>query len=101
MAAILGTIGAFFAANAPAITAGASLAGAGTAIGSTIANSVGGPPTSTTPTTPTLPTLTPQQMQQASQQATTAGANSQANTGQGLSPSAQSALIDQLYGTPG
>ena len=77
----------------------ATIGGAGTAIGSTIANDVSKPPTPTT--LPQAPTITPIQMQQAGQQAQVSGANTQANTGQGLSPSAQASLIDQLYGTPG
>ena len=61
MAAILATLGTFFASNAPAIGAASALAGAGTVIGSTIANAVGGPGTPT-PTTPT-PTPPPDQQQ--------------------------------------
>ena len=79
----------------------ATIGGAGTAIGSTIANDVSKPPATPTPTLPQAPTLTPQQIQQASQQTAGAGANTQATTGQGLSPTAQASLLDQLYGTPG
>lgn len=95
LASILGTTGV----GATLATAG-SLAGAGLGIGEGIDNLVKGSPT-TPATPPTLPTITPQQMQQAGQTAQVSGANTQANTGQGLSPSAQAALIDQLYGTPG
>ena len=55
MAAILATVGTFLATNAPAIGAASAIAGAGTTIGSTIANAVSGPGTPGAPTVPTTP----------------------------------------------
>ena len=100
---ILTTIGSFFAANAPAITAGSALAGAGASIGSTISNSLssGGTPSVSTPPNvgPLLsqPVTTPSPGPQP-QQVYSANANEQASTGGsfGLSPQAQSALVDLL-----
>ena len=75
--------------------------GAGTAVGNAVYTDVNKPSTPTTPTLPQAPSITPQQMSQAQQSVAGSGANAQASTGQGLSPSAQAALVDQLYGTPG
>jgi len=57
----LAPVVAFLAANAPAIGAAASIAGAGTSIGEAIANSSG-------PKTPGAPTPTPPNAQQLAQQ---------------------------------
>lgn len=51
--------------------------------------------------TPSTPAPSPTQIQQGTSAAQTSDANSQANTGQGLSPGAIAALQDQLYQTPG
>lgn len=63
---LLGTIGGFLGANAPAIGAIGSIAGAGTSIGEAIANSgSGGAPSPTAPTGPPAPTPpNPQQLLQ-------------------------------------
>jgi hypothetical protein len=89
------------AAILPIIAAIAGIGSAGVGVGSAIYNDVNKPSTPTMPTLPPANVLSPTQVQQASQQAGGASANAQANTGQGLSPSAQAALVDQLYGTPG
>ena len=93
MAGVLAAIGTFFATNAPAITAGSALAGAGASIGSTIANAVGGSGGSSgTPAIakPTGPTASQ------SATATQAGNNLIAQTGGGLSPEALTQLVGML-----
>jgi hypothetical protein len=105
MAGLLGIIGTFLGTTTTGatLTTLGTLAGAGTAIGSTIAGDVSKPSSTAAPTAlPTLPTgPTPQMMQQVMGQVSSGGANAQAATGQGLSPGATAALTDQLYGTPG
>jgi hypothetical protein len=77
-----------------------SLVGIGSA-GAGIATALSSKPAAPTNTPPIFPSLTQNQMTQAQQAVGGSAANAQASTGQGLSPSAQAALVDQLYGTPG
>lgn len=93
---------AFLAANAPAITAAATLAGTGVTIGETLANQPGGPaqPATPQPTQPAQPATTqPSAAQQAAIQQE--GSNVQAATGGSLAPASFSQMAASLTGNPG
>jgi hypothetical protein len=70
-----------------------------------IGEAVSAPGAPPAPTLPKTPTITPQQIDQAQMAVASSGANTQAATGQGLSPTynadAINQLINQQYGTPG
>lgn len=89
----LGAIGSFFAANAPAIGAAASVAGTGASIGLDIANSSGAPKDLTTPAPVTAPTA-PAGPTAPSAPQITAAANTQAATGGGASPAYLQSLLE-------
>ena len=102
MAAIIATIGSFFAANAPAIGAASALAGAGTSIGEAIANSGKQPPTPGTlpgPTPPNAQQLLQQRAAVAQQEPNVVSSTS------GLASPEYSSLISQILagvlGQPG
>lgn len=94
---------AFLAANAPAITAAAAIAGTGVSVGETLANQPGGGPAQ--PAAPAQPQVQPAQpagtnpalASLIAQQAPTA----QAQTGGSLAPPAFSELVANLTGNPG
>ena len=98
---VLASIGSFLAANAPAITAAATLAGTGVSVGETLSNLPSGGGTQAQPTQPQPSAAAASATDPRAALIAAQAPNVQSQTGGALAPASFSDMLARLTGNPG